>query len=97
MSTVFVPEIGEATVETVLATRAAITNLPPEGTRIRATLGETVLVGRLTHELANKDYFYIHLDPIPDATDNHEGWRHYSIYLPSGWTFEILDTDEVAS
>jgi len=96
MSTVFVPEVSEAATKTVIRTAATIVNLPPEGTRIRATLGGSALVGQLTHALISKDMFYIHLDSIPNAPSHYEGWRHFGIWLDAGWTFEILDTPTTA-
>lgn len=93
MSTVFVPEIGTKVVpETVVErTVTGILNLPPEGTRVRATLGETFIVGTLVNP-SPYEVLYIRLDEL----DSHSHYNHtltYDVWPAAGWTIEILDNE----
>jgi hypothetical protein len=93
MSTTFVPEVVEASVETVVRKAKTIANLPPIGTRIRATLDHSVLIGTIRDkETQGGQIVHLVVDGVGFA-----GFREYALWLASGWAFEILDAAEVAA
>jgi len=93
LSTVFVPKVTEASVENVVITEATISNLPPVGTRLRATLGESVVIGTVRSDHTQGGLL---VDFLLDAEGYH-GFRDVTLWLAVGWTFEILDTPEDAA
>ena len=84
---------SETTETVVTATRATL-NLPPVGTLMRATLGNTVIEFRLEKQSASSDFgdrvFY---GTITGA--GHLGFRALTFWAEVPWTFEILTDDEV--
>jgi len=95
MSTVFVPEVGER-INVIPAKETIVTgllNAPTEGTRIRATLGETIIVGTVGRDSAHEL-----ITVIPDGLNHIWGHTGYTdCWIGAGWTFEILDTPEAAA
>ena len=94
MSTRYVPEVGEKVIpahvkETVVT---GVLNPLTPGTRIRATLGQTVMVGRVSTQPANYNLIYITLDS-PRRAKQHLAHLvdAYSLWIDSGWQFELLD------
>jgi hypothetical protein len=86
MSTTFVPALGEKAKPATLADNQIITNLPPFGTPIRATIGETVVYGTVNRASETYPVFYI------DIEGRSAGLLDLAIWLRSGWNIEILST-----
>lgn len=87
MST-YVPVIGETIIPEVVkpATRQGLKNPLPQGTRIRATLGESVIVGRVGKQQSPRAMISV-------SVDGSEPYDHseHTLWIESGWTFEVLD------
>jgi hypothetical protein len=87
MSTIYTPKVGSIIVPETIKEKTVkgVLNALPVGTRIRATSGENVLVGRVgvvgPHEL---------IDITLEAA-GYDHLRNYNLWLNTGWTFEILD------
>ena len=84
---------SEITETVVTATKAAL-NLPPVGTLMRATLGNTVIEFELdkmsaSGELTDRVFY----GNIMGA--GHFGFRSITFWTDVPWTFEILTDDEV--
>jgi hypothetical protein len=90
MSTMFVPELGTKTIPTPTADQV-ITNLPPRDTPVKATLGETVVYGKIDRASDSLPLFYINID------GGHEGFLQLPIWLRVGWDIEVLDAADVAA
>lgn len=90
MSTIFTPEVTEASVEVKRA--ATIANVPPAGTRVRLTLGETVIYAKVRGEndgsLAHRT-----LDIAIEHPDEDDSFLETHIWYESGWTIELLDDE----
>jgi len=86
--TVWVPEKGEkVTVERVVEkVTVGVTNLPPIGTRISATLGFTRIVGTVTGKHSEYEQLHIALEGQEDFFD-----ETHSCWFGSGWVFEVLE------
>jgi hypothetical protein len=99
MNTVFVPETAPAEiVKEVVTVKHLVT--PPAGTLMRATRGNTTIEFRIparTHFL-NENFFTGVIVPA-DWEDHYASSSHeaFNFWLADGWTFEILDTPEVAA
>ena len=93
MSTFYVPEVGERVIPAHVEEKVVTGVLNPltPGTRIRATLGQTVMVGRVSTQPANYDLIYISLD-TPRRTKQHlvHLVDAYPLWIDSGWQFELL-------
>ena len=85
MTTVFVPEFGEKPV-TITSVHKGIVNLPPFGTPVRATLGDTVIVGTL--ENGPQGFALVTVRIIGLHGSDH--LAEFQLWTDSGWTFEIL-------
>ncbi len=94
-TTPFIPEVGERIVPMVIEEKTVkgILNAPPVGTRIRATLGETVIVGRVGRPSPHS-LIVVDIEPQPGNIYTHLT-RDFSLWTLSGWTFELL-TDEAS-
>lgn len=98
MSTTWTPETGTIVVpETVKEkTVTGILNRPAKNARIRATLGRSVIVGRVNGQPGYYDLpydvLYVTVDGLPDSTYVHT--LNLALWPGAGWTFEVLD-DEV--
>jgi hypothetical protein len=93
MTTTYKPEVGPKVIPAHIKekTVTGVINPLAPGTPIRATLGETVIVGRVTDRQTE-----FHLIDItvahPDFPDEEGPFMSgYSLWFASGWTFEILD------
>lgn len=82
--TTFTPEITTKKVDKTV--EPTIGNLPPVGTRVRATLGENVLVGMIDSEETWKGQ----LISITFDGGSFHFLRRASLWLECGWQFEIL-------
>ena len=84
---------SEITETVVTATRATL-NLPPAGTLMRATLGNTVIEFELDKMSASGELmdrvFYGNI-----TGGGHSGFRAMTFWADIPWTFEILTDDEV--
>lgn len=86
MSTTFTPQVAERSIEKTTVTEATITNLPANGTPIRATLGDSVLYGTIERQdTLNGKLVYVNVDG-----GGYKGFRDYPLWLASGWKFEVL-------
>ena len=91
MTTVFVPKIGTIT-ETREVTTKGVVNLPAAGTRIRATLGGSVLVGTITDKNSRFELVEIELDGF---AKHYQNMAQFDLWVGAGWAFEILDDQAV--
>lgn len=84
---IYVPIIGETIIPEVVkpATRRGLKNPLPSGTRIRATLGETVIVGTVGKQESRHALIAV-------SVDGSEPYDHSEVclWVESGWTFEVL-------
>ena len=85
MTQTFTPEVGERII-TQQVRKSGVLNMPPVGTHIVATLGETRIVGTVAERISAY--------PVIEIVVAHEGrdfgqMLHYSLWITSGWTFEI--------
>lgn len=88
---IFTPSIEKRTItREVTETVEGITNLPPAGTKIRATVGESVLVGVIADHESKYEMFYLEVKGGKYAHLNE-----FAVWLDGGWTFEILDDAKV--
>jgi hypothetical protein len=81
--TVIIPAAPERTVETVI-------NRPPAGTRIKATLGESVLVGKVNKTHHDSPHQLLYVD-VKTPRGKSEVGNTIALWFDSGWTFEILE------
>ncbi|MET4780836.1 hypothetical protein [Glaciihabitans sp. UYNi722] len=93
MSTIYIPETGTVHVPEIVKERtiSGVLNRPATGTHIRATLGETVIVGRVSKEKSPYALIVIEADQLPTSPSWVSHLTRYSLWVDSGWTFEILD------
>jgi len=87
MTTEFVPEMGTRIVRTEERPVTGLVNAPEHGTPIRATLGETVIVGTVIDDETPYGLIYVQVD-APESTCDHT--LRYSLWIDAGWKFEIL-------
>ena len=88
---VWVPVVGEKMAEVVVEQEMVwyVTNLPEPGTPIRATLGETVIVGVVSKQPST--YAVVHVDIKPLTKKSYAGLlSSHSLWTEDGWTFELL-------
>lgn len=85
MTQTFTPEVGERII-TQEVRKSGVWNMPPKGTPIVATLGETRIVGRVAERIS--DYPIIVIEVAHEGTDFGQ-MLQYSLWIKSGWTFEI--------
>jgi hypothetical protein len=90
--TLYIPETGTKIIPEVVKHKETIglLNAPAIGIRIRATLGQTVLVGRI-HKHSPYGMFYIALDQPKTADSSHKHTLEFAVWVGAGWTFEIID------
>ena len=83
IGTIIIPEtVKEKTLEGVL-------NLPEPGTPIRATLGETVIVGTVSADFF--PYALIRVDIKPRSKKVYAGLlQGHALWVEDGWEFELL-------
>ena len=90
--TKYIPKVGRIVVPKVVnetVTTGVLNPLEP-GTRIRATLGETVIVGKVgvmvfPHEI-------VPVDIKPKTTRSYRGFlENITLWVSDGWEFELLD------
>ena len=88
----YIFELGEKVIREHIEQKTVkgILNPPPVGTRIRATLGETVLVGTVA-QLTDFPMFYLHID---SGKSSYSHTLSISVWVGAGWTFELLEDDE---
>ena len=87
MTTPFVPEVGTITIDREPITKKGLLNAPAVGTRIRATLGETVIVGKVHSMQSHAEHEVLYVKP--DGQQNF--WDPFmSCWIEAGWAFEIL-------
>lgn len=92
MSKKYIPETGPKVIPAHIEekTVTGITNPLPAGTRIRATLGETVIVGTVTDWQSPYAVFEIRIaQPVFDRIREH--LLDVRLWPESGWEFEVLD------
>lgn len=99
MSTIFTPEIVEASVEVEVKTekRKRVVNVPPAGARIRLTLGETVIYATIRGD--NDDQHSVDtLNITIDSPSKGHGYVFLSTYIwyGAGWVIEVLDETKSA-
>jgi hypothetical protein len=95
MTTTWEPQIVDAVDEAVLA-KKKIGNLPPKETRVRATLGKSSLVGTLGNDYTlGGGLVRLYVEPIA-GNEDYEGFREMTLWLEIGWTFELLDDEDVS-
>ena len=94
MTKPFIPELGERIIPEVIREKTVkgILNQPPVGTRIRATLGETVIVGTV-YRHSSYELLSVKIDPTPETIYGHL-LENFSLWPEAGWTFELLTDDE---
>jgi len=88
----YIPETGTVTIpETVKAKIVTgVTNCPPAGTRIRATLGETVIVGKVSKRQSEQALIAVDIKPV--RKNAYAGLLEFhTLWIEDGWEFEILD------
>jgi hypothetical protein len=69
--------------------RDGVLNPIPDGSRVRATMGENVIVGVVQWAESTAKYASVCL--IPDGQRNGQD-RHLTLPLASGWSFEVVVT-----
>lgn len=99
MSATWTPETGTIVVPKTVEQKTikGILNRPPRNARIRATLGESVIVGRIDGEPSRYESPYEVVYVVADMPAGDHTYVHtlgYALYPGAGWTFEVLD-DEV--
>lgn len=87
MATKFIPETKTVTKKTVKMVEAQVVNLPEVGTLIRATLGRTVVYGRLKGSFRDKA-----IGLVVEGADDM-GFE-VTFWIIDGWQFEILDEED---
>lgn len=97
MSTRFTPDVTPTTrIEMVEKQVVEYSGFPEVGTLIRATLGDTVVVGAVheqTYYGGGPSHGVIYVTPN-GIKRNHQ---HLTLWLDSGWEFELLDDEALAS
>lgn len=87
----YVPQTGTMTVPARVEEKivTGILNPLPAGTRVRATLGQSVLVGTIQEHFSDYAVVALHIDQVEtDWTTNH--LLDVTLWVDSGWEFEIL-------
>jgi len=94
--TLYIPETGTTIIPEIVKQKETIglLNAPAIGVRIRATLGQTVLVGQI-HKHSPYGMFYIALDQPKTADNTYRHTLKVDVWVGAGWTFELLEADEV--
>jgi len=89
MTITFTPELGEKPVTTTTTTiQRGILNPPPIGTPIRATLGDTVIVGKTVKGVEGYPLLTIRVDAP------YTPWGHtldMQLWFGAGWVIELTD------
>lgn len=91
----WIPEIGPKVIPEHVEEKIVdgVVNRLPVGTRIRATLGESVLVGTVRDSIGNFPIVEIRVDQAePDRARAH--LLDLNLWVDSGWQFEILEADD---
>lgn len=95
--TTWTPHRGEMTFEPEYkpeprTVHNAILNPLPEGTRVRATLGDNILVGETKWPDSTQQY-----GSLAIVLDGPKAWRedYLSIRLESGWKIELLEHERL--
>ena len=86
--TIYTPETGTRTTS-VETTVTGILNPLPVGTRIRATLGENVIVGRVTGQATRFPIVYVNAEGKPGKRSSC--FLEFGLWASSGWVFEVLN------
>jgi hypothetical protein len=89
MTITYTPEIGEKPVTTTTTKiQRGILNLPPVGTPIRATLGDTVIVGTVAKGGEGFELVNVQIG----GPKSH--WDHtlkIELWIGAGWVIELTD------
>jgi len=89
MTITFTPELGEKPVTTTTTTiQRGILNPPPIGTPIRATIGDTVIVGTVTKGSEGFALVTIRV-AAPKSTWDHT--LDMQLWVGAGWVFELTE------
>jgi len=89
MTITFTPEVGEKPVTTTTTTiQRGILNLPPTGTPIRATLGDTVIVGKTVDGVEGYELITVRAD-APSSPWDHT--LEIQLWVGAGWVIELTE------
>lgn len=88
----WVPEVGPKVIPAHVEERVVngVLNRPAVGTRIRATLGETVIVGHVAGMASEFDLIYIRVESPGEFAEFDTG-LDMTCWIDRGWQFEILE------
>ena len=94
--TSYTPRTGTTTIPAIVtpAETIGLLNAPAIGTRIQATLGNTVLTGSIGRH-SPYGMFYIAIDQPDTADHSYKHTLQIPVWVGAGWTFELLEADEV--
>jgi murein DD-endopeptidase MepM/ murein hydrolase activator NlpD len=92
MTITYTPELGDIPVTTTTKMQTGVLNAPPAGTPIRATLGDTVIVGKTVKGVKGHPVMTIRIDAP------YTPWGHtldMQLWFGAGWVIEL--TEEATS
>ena len=86
MTTAFVPVFDPDFIPAPLPIRTRSSNIPPAGTLMRATLGDTTIVFRVSDRVSQHEVFSGNIEG-----GGYDHLREVNFWARIPWTFEILD------
>ncbi|TFD51988.1 hypothetical protein E3T46_07825 [Cryobacterium sp. Hh11] len=86
----FTPELGEQPITTTTTTiRKGVLNAPPIGTPIRATLGDTVIVGKIVDGPEGFELLNVRADAPKNSYDHT---LDMCLWIGAGWVIELTES-----